>query len=239
MKDLKKAMDVFSKLMMTADKAIQNLAPAFAELAENLKSFEKFNKHLNEAHAKDKLNLPPFLDEIPLTEFAKLFRDPTKSAISVYDEYFNSHLEELKASWKRHPLFEERITILSHALDAHKTGMHTLSIPVFLTQFEGILRQLLGHKGSGDFKSQLSKVVAAEKVNDISDISIITEAIMNEMFKSTIKQEPSIYPNRNLILHGVQIDYYKAQYASIRCILALDYLRLKDFDLQNLYSKED
>lgn len=203
-----------------------------------LSELEEFDKALLETHSKDKVFLSPFFMSLTSQEIAGLFLNTEKSAIEVYDEFFRrtENAEALLNTWSTHDYLSTRHRILKSAMAAHLRGEYELSIPIFLSQIEGVLREVLSVGSHSQFESKLKKLFPTPKTENsllvkLTGTDIIVDIICKEMFESSgnlsRKDEKAKYPNRHEILHGVDHKYFEDPHASTRCILVLDLLRIK------------
>lgn len=208
--------------------------PHILAIAEALRRFEEFNAGLIERHQKETLVLPPCFGELTMPEVYELFKDREKPAIEVYRDYFakRENIDALLASWSLDRFYEDRIPILRDACDAHLDGKHTLAIPTFLAQIEGILCDIFGVLDHGKVKGKLSQVRPKIKNEDklFANAEFIARIITEQVFNSSEDgNRTAEFPNRHRILHGSNPFYYRDKNASLRCILLLDLLRSEKF----------
>jgi len=111
--------------------------------------------------------------------------------------------------------FPKRYLILEKAFKAHKKGDFELSIPVFLSQIEGLFFDLTNKeifsKGRGKRKENTAKEWLEEREgHDVNLILSILEPLRkNENISANIKDSEN-FPNalnRNKILHGRDLNY--------------------------------
>lgn len=207
-----------------------------------LQEMDRFHGALVEIHAKEKLFLSPFfMNSKTLPEIRELFSNREKSAIQVYQEFFGSEVsaDEILQQWEADAYLGRRIRILRAAMNAHLRKEFELSIPVFLSQIEGLLREILSVEKHSLFEQKLKKLFPPEagdtaySVRELTGADLVIDVICGEIFESTgtlaRKPEKPKYPNRHGILHGVDIQYFEDEFASTRCILVLDLLRMEEF----------
>lgn len=91
--------------------------------------------------------------------------------------------------------FENRKSILEDALENHKIGRYSCSIPVFLNQIDGITRDLLGIDRCNNFFKKVP-----EKIRDSSGKSIktgkvqpYTKEIANDLKKKVVKDDGFVH----------------------------------------------
>lgn len=185
-------------------------------------------------------------------EIRELFKDSEKPAIQVYQDFFSveENTKDLLQEWANDGYFSRRHRILNLAVNAHLRKEYELSIPVFLSQIEGVLRELLSVDKHSKFEQKLKRLFpesASEQDNyslrNLTGADVVIDVICGEIFESTgnlaRKSEKPKYPNRHEILHGVDVQYYQDQFASTRCLLVLDLLRMKEFTSGLQSSLED
>ena len=206
--------------------------PRLVEIAEGVRRFEEFHAGLLSRHGEEEIALPPFLNSFSLPDVWQLFSDPSKPALQVYQEYFKQepNAEALLSDWESSGIYARRMPILRDAVKAHVEGRHTLSIPVLLAQIEGILCHRLGVDGHGKMKGKLATMFGRGS-GDEHDAGeqLVARIITEEVFRSTKTERTGRYPNRHRVLHGHWVDYHQDEFASLRCILLLDALRLEGF----------
>ena len=174
--------------------------------------------------------------EIAMEQIEQIF-------IHYYDENGCENLNKMVSSWLSSPIFSKRRQIIEDALSAHISGKFTLSVPVLLSQVEGILSDSMGERAGklgellkNAILKNFSEAKAFHKLeNDIllslsSDPFLINktgegfgEYFTSEKHSEWLKQKGvnGIPINRNAILHGIQIDYgTKAN--SLRLFFLLD-----------------
>lgn len=125
-----------------------------------------------------------------------------------------------------------RSHLLGEAFAAHREKRYALSIPVFLTQAEGLCDDVL--KGRGHlFSTKAARV--QDRIRLMEDLlaqedSRYVEAIL-EPLRASLPSSAPIHLweasrdtfNRNAILHGRDTDY-ATELNSLRCISLIDYL---------------
>lgn len=229
--------------MIAVAKIAELYGPQMLAFLESAKKFEEFNIKLTERHKVSELILPPYFASFTMPEIYKLFEDEHKPAIEIYHDYFNSseNIEDLLNIWSEIKFYNDRLPILRDALIAHKDGKYTLSIPVFLAQIEGILCEIFEVKNHGEAKGKLNKIKFEEDNQEslLATPQFIADILINQIFQSSKNYTfEKNYPNRHPILHGKDKYYYEDKYASLRCILILDSLRLEKFMIQNCITSE-
>lgn len=212
-----------------------NVEPVIAYIRKT----EELHARLADLHDADRVFLPPCLSEFSIQEIQKLFPQSHESALEVYGEIFSGmkNAKLLIQRWSLSPLYPpDRIKILGDALEAHVDGKYTLSVLALMAQLTGILEECFGRRHSG-FRKRLpkgkTKTGAQGGERSFFGSDLIAQILCDEMFESTenLKRKKSAakYPNRHSVLHGSDLEYWKTQEASVRCILVLDYLSSEDF----------
>lgn len=191
-------------------------------------------KKLRKKLKDDNVFLIPYFGELPFDAIDNLFlQHESKKPIEIYHEIFldERNVNDLLSHWAKYPHFKKRYSILGKALKAHLSKDYELSIPVLITQFEGILCEIIG-------VDRYTKGKSSNKLKQVNwfkeDKEIFQEIVDMTVFKSLSKKTPRFeqefsnlnYANRHLILHGQDISYYKNPLNSTRFILLLDFLTL-------------
>lgn len=213
-----------------------NKMPNFEDLFNAL---EEFNQKLDETHRRDLLFLPPYFDDYTLPEIRDLLIDTDKPAMQIYFEVFSNenNLKRLIANWTEKAHFsEDRIKILSDAVEAHREKKYTLAIPALVGQLEGLLIESFGIT-----QKQIREAVRKgfPKKSEEKGLSshmkssyIMHEILLNEVFNPNQKAgyaPNGVYPHRPTIQHGINTAYYKDQFASTRLIMLIDFISSETF----------
>ena len=139
-------------------------------------------------------------------------------------EYFTSKLEEIKESIvAKHP---RRSSIISAALKAHRNGDYELSIPVLLTQIDGISFETLGHsffkRKGGVLK--ITKFVEERIGESLYKGLLYPLAEDLEISRSWDDTEVDFdLLNRHMILHGRNV-VYGTRLNSLKVISFINYV---------------
>ena len=122
--------------------------------------------------------------------------------------HFEARLDEIQSALAdRHP---ERAAIISNAFDAHRRGLYTLSVPVFLAQADGIVgdryerKQLFSKSKRSGLASQLDEMEPGQISTMWAEIlSGSAEVSLN------VRDLPDDFSglNRHSILHGYDLKY--------------------------------
>jgi hypothetical protein len=160
----------------------------------------------------------------------------------VLDEYminfYKKKLSSIVSFFKNQYL--ARFPILEKSFKAHRKGYYELSIPVFLTQVEGLFFDLtqkeIFSKGRGKKKDNTAKEWLNSKENNDLDFRIaILEPLKENDNLSANFTEADNFPNalnRNKILHGRDLNYY-SELNSYKAISLLLYIGTFVKDIEN------
>lgn len=178
-----------------------------------------------------------FLDlemEVPeLFEIAELF---AAGQATEANERLVSHYERdlLRIQDRLNSGHPDRIQVFGDAFDAHREGRFTLSVPVFLTQAEGVCFDLTNRSL---YSKIHSKSVASfiERTNDETFASVFRHALALRLpIKGGDGGDLPGVLNRHSVLHGESTDYgtrvnsCKAISLLLHCSQVLCQQRLKD-----------
>lgn len=160
-------------------------------------------------------------DSMPIDEF----RQKIESSLSKFydEEELSRKLEE----WKTVQILERRLGILEDIIVTHTLGKFHLTVPVTLSQIEGVLGDVYGHRGWMSGKS-LEKYLADlfnHCIFNSPELSI--ESLIRDKVYGDFRWGDPVHSdiNRNAILHGAKTDYGN-KVNSLKCILLLDYIVL-------------
>lgn len=122
-------------------------------------------------------------------------------------DYFKGRLDEIeKTLIERHP---QRAVILAQAFQAHRTGQYFLSIPVMLSQADGVIqdkhqKQLFTKKAQANLKA----VVENMQVDDLRVIFMEAFCVDIPLTRKTQELPPGFDGlNRHAVLHGTDPNY--------------------------------
>lgn len=129
-------------------------------------------------------------------------------------EHYRNVIDEIQKEAKT--VFPLRHHILEKAFDAHRRKEYELSIPVMLAQADGIGEEIFGKDVSStsrqDGKIKAQKKHIESKLDDVtrktlgSYFFLITSSLPINASPNERKKFSSPF-NRNLVLHGIDIDY--------------------------------
>lgn len=237
--------DEFNKILHTIAVKYQPVLVEFQEFAtkanEVLKIMDQKVTALRNELKREDLFLIPYLDrKFTWIEILKIFSDNSKSPLQIYDELFSSreHIDDILSSWNELEEFWPRLNILKAALYSHQNKKYILSIPILLSQIEGLCISKLG---ADDIKGKLREIKGATDFqHDLLGEEIFFNAVMEKIFVrfgQDASEWKHTFPSRQLIMHGKDLNYYKKEFASLRLILVIDYLTkiFRDID----YAKDE
>lgn len=184
-----------------------------------------------------------WLDFCPSDVIFKLYQEYKKGNEDKVKEYFikmfqnKGNIEKLKDKFQGEDLFLSRIDIIGDALDAHLDGKYTLSIPILLSQIDGIIIKKFGYILKGKYKGTCptcgkSKSPMPNAKNIALELLKELDSDESSNYLEFIKKDYN--EHRIPILHGRKIDYADSHY-STKLILAL--YRLFEFlneDIQTI-----
>ncbi len=135
--------------------------------------------------------------------------------------------------------FENRFIILKKAFKAHKKGDYELSIPVFLSQIEGIFYDLTQKNifsKNKRYKEASAQKWVESKIGKIDNfrIALLEPLKENQNISSNFKESTN-YPkvlNRNMILHGRDLKYSN-EINSFKAISLLLFIGTITYDSEN------
>jgi hypothetical protein len=131
-------------------------------------------------------------------------------------EYLKHFIEEMNAS----AIFKPRIPIIQDAIEAYETGKHSLSVPVLLTQIEGILWDYAERQGI-TFGDKIPTKTGKTKELKSARL-LLKETKLKDQLSQYLSQHflTKIYTKdfRHGILHGRNISYNNEE-TSMRLLL--------------------
>lgn len=160
------------------------------------------------------------IDELAAAFAGGEIREAEEALANYFRDRITSLREELDAS------FPMRTKILEAAFRAHKRGEYELSIPVFLTQVDGIFWE---HTEFQMFSRRLGRSKVAEYIQDMGKYSY--QALLLHPLSMPIpitkssgeRDDPFPALNRHEVLHGESVEY-ASEMNSLRCISLLSYI---------------
>lgn len=170
------------------------------------------------------------------TEYLKIVEEYEKYGLDFVKDkvesimlnwYTDQNLIEMIKKWRMSPLLKPRIHILESAVHAHIRNEYILSIPVFLSQIEGIITsgfRFSGWMNSKKFKEHLESVLHEALVIKNKNESI-REFVINVLMVTFIHGENiESSLSRHAILHGADTDY-GTRTNSLKLILLIENIK--------------
>lgn len=146
--------------------------------------------------------------------------------LSIYKKHFNKKFMFglLDSANEELEIYKKRNVIIKDALEAHFNGKYTLSVPVFFTQLEGILRDY----GNIPDNDNVKPTIPVDKWNErmaffVKDQAEYFNSFITNLFKGS---GDSSEFNRNPILHGTNINYNTEKNSMV---LFLTILEIRNF----------
>ena len=247
-KAMEPALQGLSKRSAELQEAAQSVGEAILGITKKAQLARRIEE-VNDALRDEGWFVPPLLSEEQITRLHQLTvvnRD-SDAAITKLIGYCDDDLaEKIIDAACSHKAFENRAVFLRQALQAHMEGKFALSIPVFLTQAEGVYRQTLEvSKISNNAPLYNAKEWKEALDNDFAGELPITEIVlaatlrgfsasMSEQFTAHVTSMTDLeclrarYPkgflSRHSVLHG-RDNQYATKENSIRALFILDTVR--------------
>jgi|GEM_PF-1510696 len=157
----------------------------------------------------------------------------------IMNEFIENESEELIKKILK--TFPNRYRIIRDAFNAHKRKLYTLSIPVFLTQLDGICKEMLGvslyskTKNKPKTKNELENILKENNIKIEEDsfiysmlyypLEILSCLVIDtdEIDRKYNRNEIYSKFNRHAIIHGTDIRYNNRTNSN-KCIAILSYL---------------
>ena len=221
-------MEAFYKINADIRERLNNLiSPAFVNLTKSFEQLpEKTKKSLIALGQKGwflDLEMPSSLPQ----EFqTALEEDDVQEAEEALVTYFESRINDIEASLKTS--FPHRAKIISSALKAHRKKAFELSVPVFLSQADGICyeltRQHFFMNGKNTKKPQTAEYVES-LVAEAYQKALLAPLAHTLPISASVKQRGDNFDglNRHMVLHGESLDY-GTHLNSCRALSLLNYV---------------
>ena len=171
-----------------------------------------------------------FLDpEMPaslLQKIERLFDEHPDEIAEGLSHFFRTRLDVIEEALI--DSYPHRGHLFQQAFEAHREGKYGLSIPVFLTQADGIFWERTPER-QNLFRSGQRESACNEYVSQISDTYILAYlhplSIILPLWTTQNERDDSFVGlNRHQVLHGESVDYGTEQ-NSLKAISLLSYLR--------------
>lgn len=153
---------------------------------------------------------------------------------TAWEQYFDAHqIEEIAREWWEWPeVLGSRRPILESALGAHHRGDYALSVPVFLSQMEGVLVDTFAHRGplsghgvkpingpGGPRPSFLGLLVdGSDPLLGYTTVLVYAKEVT---FSKFTHGDPVQVLKRHAVLHGADVGY-GTRLRSLQAILTFD-----------------
>lgn len=165
-----------------------------------------------------------------LQETERLFDEHPDEIAEGLSNFFRTRLDVIEEALI--DSYPHRGHLFQQAFEAHREGKYGLSIPVFLTQADGIFWEQTSEKQNLFMSSIQRERAYSEYVSQISNshiviylhpLSIPLPLWMNRNERAE-RGDPCVGLNRHQVLHGESVDYGTEQ-NSLKAISLLSYLR--------------
>ena len=205
------------------------------QFAESWRQFEEQFRRLDEEIPDGLQRLGEegwFLDpEMPaslLQKVERLFDEHPDEIAEGLSNFFRTRLDVIEEALI--DSYPHRGHLFQQAFEAHREGKYGLSIPVFLTQADGIFWEQTSEKQNLFMSSRerayseyVSQISNSHIVIYLYPLSIPLPLWMNRNERAE-RGDPCVGLNRHQVLHGESVDYGTEQ-NSLKAISLLSYLR--------------
>jgi hypothetical protein len=190
-------------------KLIKNIQPIINNIAVKTKeAFDKIPRSLiNLTEIGWYVSLNMTAGEI--NGLAEFVRENNSKSV---DKYLMNHFKENYISIKKELIntYSERRKVLNSAFNAHERKDYYASIPLFLSQADGICFNITGHEL---FRRKNKKPITAEMIKEFKEGTfayiflqpLTIQGLIRESIDERVDIKGSI--NRHSILHGLNLDY--------------------------------
>ena len=235
--DLPSPIELFTANLIAFDLSAFTLPTR--EIFRDLFRIIEENEEIAEAFKESDWPLAPSMPSELRERVVQLYQqDKSRYASNVMlGHYHRSQFEnliEMVESWRTHPLFSSRMHIIDDALEAHKTGKYTLSLPSLLPLIEGILNEYVTRNKLPARCGNIRKVYEAV-IGVVDNYSLTTWAIVQTLryqlenstytyieFEQELKKSPNGRSvSRHTVLHGISTNYHKPS-NSLKVFVLLD-----------------
>lgn len=168
-----------------------------------------------------------FNPEIPVSilhEIGSRIRENPDKVWDWLDDFFRNHLDSVEQ--RLLISYPKRARVLTDAFRAHRRGEYSLSIPVFLSQADGVFSEIFPQK---------SLFMCRKRESAISTHTLQTEEGWTEVFLYPLSLSLPLWMpesqrgesfsglNRHQVLHGESVDY-DTERNSLKAVSLLGYL---------------
>lgn len=147
-------------------------------------------------------------------------------------EYFKERIDSIeKLACNRFP---ERTIILQKAIKSHKNGDYELSIPVLVSQIDGIFRETTTKEFFSKRTNRAETIIQQIESEEFKELNswvlepLKRTELISANFSESVNNPQMV--NRNPILHGLDVDYASEE-KSLKCISLLNYVVKVVYDL--------
>jgi hypothetical protein len=222
---LEKMQSSFQRTWNQPIKLDARISELFAKTAQRMREMPAEMAELSVELAKRGWYIGLDMDFPFLYAIRRLLRQKSFDAV---DEAFMSYLRKERRKIESMILrdFPKRAVILKPAFRAHREKQYALSVPVFLSQADGICAQLLGVGFYSRQKGRPKTAGPAERFRGSEFMSSLLEPLRVSGALNAFENERHQYPdilNRHEVLHGKSVDYATA-ISSFRAFSLLAYV---------------
>ena len=210
--------------VMQLGKAMSYPVSLITELGENILQIKGLYDRVAEGFAEiDKILAEPELKNfefnwlvfLPIDEYIKLYglhkigKDQEIKNYLISASKDKEYLQIFLNKVKQKSIFQKRASIIEDAIEAYKAGKHSLAIPVFLAQIEGLLwdyAEKMGIAKGTQITPRKGKKRYANAADDLVENTILAESFSEEVVTYFLGK---LYTRdfRHAILHGRNISY--------------------------------
>jgi hypothetical protein len=148
------------------------------------------------------------------------------------DEFITSYytpeiVKRIGCTWMTKPFLGRRHHLLHMAINGHCDGNYVSSILIILTQIEGFVAEVFGHKGQlkGAERNHYFRQLLMEKyAGTLEWDHAINKLLLNVIFAIFRHGDPIPTLSRHAIIHGADVDY-ASEANSLKLILLFDRLQ--------------
>lgn len=200
----------------------RNLKKSLEKLSGSFDFYKTFNKELGEIISASFEKLPDSVKifsksgwyltkEMTFSEIHNMASLVQEDKISEVDSFMTQHIQENRDRIFRRLLdrFAERKVILSSAIQAHERKDYFASIPIFLSQSDGLCYQITGYKlyTSENKKPKVAKYHEQIEEGTFDHVLLQPLTISSSLVAHSETEGYKGYLNRHEVLHGLSLDY--------------------------------
>lgn len=200
----------------------KNLKESLAKLSGTLDYYKSFNKNIGEIISASFEKLPNSVKmfsktgwyltkEMTFAEIHEMANLVQENEISEVDAYMTQHIQDNKDRIFKRLLerFPERSKILLSGIQAHERKDYFASIPIFLTQSDGLCYQITGYKlyTTENKRPKIAKYHEQLKEGTFDHILLQPLTISSSLIAHIGMHEYKGSLNRHEVLHGLSLDY--------------------------------